>query len=196
MYITQLDDGTYEAKYLVRDDNPQSPEETGDDGAFLVHYHRDFDIRRDKIITEDDARRWYQGEKIEQEKKYWIIPVEAYIHSGVSLAIGNRGNFPDRQWDVSHVGLAMISKKEFKSRQKAEKYSQGLLEQWNQYLGGDVYGIVIDKYDKNKKLVDNDSTWGYYGYKYAMEELKESFNQAIPYPLGVGRIDGIENRKI
>ena len=29
----------------------------GDDNLFLVHYHRDFDIRRKEIITEDDARK-------------------------------------------------------------------------------------------------------------------------------------------
>jgi len=47
-----------------------------------------------------------------------------------------------------------------------------LVESWNEYLGGDVYGCVKETYDKNKKQIDQDSCWGFYGYKYALEELK------------------------
>ena len=179
--VTELPDG-YEVKYLAQDENPQSPDEWGDNNLFLVHYHRDFEVDRDNIITENDARDWYQGSKIEQEKDYWLVPIEAYIHSGVSLAISNEGNFPDRRWDVSHVGLALASKKEFKSKKAAEKAVRGLIDEWNQYLSGDVYGVVVEKYNKEKKLVDNDHVWGYYGYDYALEELKNTKYTPQPVP--------------
>jgi hypothetical protein len=181
--ITKAPDGGYVAKYLVRDENAESPDTLGDKGLFLVHYHRDFDVRKNDVITEDDARAWYQGEDIPQEKDYWILPVEAYIHSGVALAISKEGNFPDRRWDVSNVGLVLADKKEFKTKAKAEKAMRGLVETWNEYLSGDVYGVVADKYDKDKKLVDNESVWGYYGEKYAMEELKgfnPDFSARVP----------------
>lgn len=169
--VIKVADG-YIVKYLTRDEDPESPDALGDDNLFLVHYHRDFQVENKNIITEDDARDFYQGNKIEQEKDYYIIPIEAYIHSGVSLAISQEGDFPDRQWDVSHVGLALASKKEFKSKKQAEKAIRGLVESWNQYLGGDVYSIVAEKYDNNKEQVDYDVVGGYYGFEEAKKELK------------------------
>ena len=38
-----------------------------DDDIFLIHYHRDLEVKNDKIITSEDLESWYNGEKIEQE---------------------------------------------------------------------------------------------------------------------------------
>ena len=170
--VTKVADG-YIVKYLAQDNDPESPDAWGDDSVFLVHYHRYFQVENKNIITEDDARDWYQGKKIEASKDYYIIPIEAYIHSGVSLAISQEGKFPDRRWDVSHVGLALISKKEFKSKKKAEEVARGLVECWNQYLSGDVYSIVVEKYDNNKQQVDYDVVGGYYSLENAKQEMKD-----------------------
>jgi hypothetical protein len=105
-------------------------------------------------------------------KKYHIFGLEAYIHSGVSLSLSHEGNFPDRQWDVSQLGLVFASKKEWKSRAKARKAALGLIETWNCSMSGDVYGCVREEYDQDKKQIKEDSCWGFYGYKYAIEELK------------------------
>ena len=174
--IDETKDG-YTAKYLVRDDNPTNPSDYGDDGVgFLVSYHRDFDVRKDDIITEDDARKLYQGEKIPQQKDYYIFAVDAYIHSGVALSFagGFSGRLPEghERFDVSSVGLILVNKKEIKTRKEAQTFAKGLIENWNQYNSGDVYGMVIETYDKNKKQKTQDATWGYYGYKDAMKELK------------------------
>ena len=113
--VEQTKEG-YTAKYLIRDEIVDSPDEWGNEDVFLVHYHRDFEIKRDTLITEDDARNIYQGKKIPQEKDYWIFPVDAYIHSGVSLSLagGFRGRLPEghERFDVSSVGLILVSKKE------------------------------------------------------------------------------------
>jgi len=172
--IEETKDG-YEAKYLTRDEEPPNPNEFGDESLFLVHYHRDFDIRKDDIIKEDDARALYQGEKIPQEKDYWIFPVEAYIHSGVSLTLKSfKGMLPQGhyEFDTSRVGLVLVSKKEFKSNDKAQKAAETLIETWNQYLSGDVYSCVKETYNKKKEQTDYDVVGGFYGYKYAIEELK------------------------
>ena len=105
--VEQTKDG-YTAKYLVRDENAESPADYGDDGVgYLVSYHRDFDVRKDDIITEDDARRLYQGEKIDQQKDYHIFLVDAYIHGGVALSFagGFSGRLPQghERFDVSNV---------------------------------------------------------------------------------------------
>jgi len=172
--VEETKDG-YTARYLVRDDSGESPEAWDDEYAFLVHYHRDFEIHKDDIITEDDASRLAQGEKIDQQKDYYIFPVEAYIHGGVSLTLSSfQGMLPQGhyEFDTSRVGLVLVNKKEVKTKKQAQARAEGLVESWNLYLSGDVYGTVIEKYNKNKIQTSQDATWGYYGYKDAMKELK------------------------
>jgi hypothetical protein len=169
--IKETEEG-YEVRYLVRDDNAISPDEDDDSNAFLVFYHRDFCVRRDKVITEDDVRDWFQGEKIGHIKRYHIFPVHAYIHSGVALSL-SRDFYPftDR-WDVSTCGVVLIAKEEWKRKDKAFKFAQGMIETWNQYLSGEVYGIVVERFNKDKESIGHNSVWGFYGEKYALEALE------------------------
>jgi len=178
----------YKAGYLVQDDDPINPAENEDDNLFLVHYHRDFDVRRDKIITEDDARNWYREEfddykndpddesevgKFPLAETYWIFPVSALIHSGVWLSIGNSTHPCDSGgWDTSHVGLVLVSKSEWPDEDKALEAAKGHVTYWNKYLSGDVYGIVVETYDYEKNQIEEDSCWGYYGYEDTKQELK------------------------
>ncbi len=231
--ITKTENG-YEARYLVQDDNAMSPDEDGDEGLFLVGYHRDFTVDRGqqqliRIFKEEDFKKdngyngrvyadgygWkskeeaqkaglinkevrrgnyvpgiskelaqhianggkYEDGSINEEakeylKRYYIFGLEAYIHSGVRLALSNEGNFCDRQWDVSQLGLVFVSKEEWKTRAKAREAALGLISTWNEYLDGNVYGIVKEEYDANKTPMTQDSCWGFYGYDYALEALK------------------------
>lgn len=173
----------YTVRYLVRDDAPQSPDDFGDDGIFLVGYHRDFYtdhggkisrtlaqciFKRGKDEAEDDtenaqAREWM--------KSHHIFPLEAYIHSGVSLALSREGNSPDRQWDVSQLGLVFVSKKEWRTRKAAEKAARAHIETWNQYLSGDVWGLVREDYREDKSQIEHESVWGYVGFEYAKKAL-------------------------
>jgi predicted RNA-binding Zn-ribbon protein involved in translation (DUF1610 family) len=107
-------------------------------------------------------------------KKYRIFGLEAYIHSGISLALSQEGNFPDRQWDVSQLGLVFVSKEETKNRNNAKKLALGLIADWNKYLSGDVYCIVKEIYNKDKERIDYDNCGGYYGYDYALKDLKRN----------------------
>jgi hypothetical protein len=160
----------YIARYLVQDEDPQSPE--NDDGIILVHYHRDCWIEAKDVVSKDEIAAWYHGEKIKQEKEYHIFPVAAYIHSGVVLSVGDGGCFPDQRWDVSHVGAILVSKKEFRMRKSALEIAESQIKWWNQYLSGDAYGCIKETYANNKKPLDLDSCWGYYGYEDAKKELK------------------------
>lgn len=168
--IKETEEG-YEVRYLVRDDNAFSPDEDGDDNALLVFYHRDFCVRRDKIITENEVRDWFHGEKIPHIKRYHIFPVHAYIHSGVALSL-SRDSYPftDR-WDVSTCGVILLAKSEWKRKDKAWKFAQGMIESWNTFLSGDVYGVVVEYFDKDKNKLDHDSVWGCYGYDYALKDM-------------------------
>jgi len=154
----------------------QSPSDWHDDNLFLVHYHRDFDVRRDDIITKEDCERKAEGERIPQDKKYHFFPTKAYIHSGVVLALEESGTmFPDERWDVSRIGHVLVSKKEAKTRKVAYKLASGLIEEWNSCLSGDVYGFTVTKDNKCKTCghVETeilDSCWGFVG---DMEDCKK-----------------------
>jgi hypothetical protein len=171
--VKKTPDG-FEARYLVQDLDDDCNFLFDDDGLFLIHYHRDFRVEHKKVIIEDDLRAWYQGEKIEQAKAYWIFSVKALIHSGVWLELGGgpMSYDPYMGFDTSHVGAVLASKEEFRTKAKAKKAAEGLLETWNQINSGEVYILVKETYDQDKKPVDYDTMGGVIGNKYALEELK------------------------
>jgi hypothetical protein len=157
---------------IYPDTDCQSLNEDGDDSLFLVHYHGDFWIEpkdKDKrplcsrnalgyIMTNnaDD----YDKESAEAILRlYHVFPVAAYIHSGVSLSLEG-SEFPDQQWDVSHVGAVLASKKEWRLRKSAYKCAASLVKSWNNYLSGNVYGYMAGTADDASCI---DSCWGFYG---------------------------------
>jgi hypothetical protein len=180
--VNKTNDG-YDVRYLTYDTSPAGPDAWADDNIFLVHYHRKFDVRRDDVIKENDIANWYRGDfsdydggKFPFKKEYHIFPVSAYIHSGVCLYLGkNESPYDAGGWDTSHVGAVLVSKKEWKSKDKAYRAAGSLIEEWNQYLSGDVYCIVKEEYDLDKKHAGYDVISGYYGEKYALEALKSEF---------------------
>lgn len=141
-----------------------SPAEQGDDGLFLIAGHRDFYVPPSPKQRNFDI----QDEINQRSKTHWIFPLEAYIHSGVVLALSGEGNFPDRQWDVSQLGVVFAAKSEWRLSRKAREAALSLVKEWNQYLSGDVWGYVVE--DENGTHLD--SCWGFYGHAYAMEQGK------------------------
>ena len=158
---------------IFQDEDARQPDE-GDDNLLLVHYHRQFDVRRDPIVKMDDIRAWYRGIRIPAMKKYWIFEVAAYIHSGVVLSLDG-SEFPDQCWDVSHVGAVLAAKSEWRLSKSAGKAAQGLIETWNRYLSGDVYGYSL--LDSAGEHVD--SCWGIYGLDEAKREGLQAMEEAI-----------------
>lgn len=164
---------------IYLDEFCENPNQSGDNDLFLLSYHRDFWVEMDKVVTKAELLEAFEEpKKSDVASRFHIFPIEAYIHSGVVLAFSKCGNFPDLQWDVSLVGAILADKKEFRNRKTAERAAISLLDMWNQYLSGDVYGYVVK--DPNGKEVD--SCCGFYGLDYAREEgmkaLKFSQEQA------------------
>jgi len=177
--IIEEKDGKITVKYLVQDTDPESPKECEDDDIFLVNYHRDFWVTHDKMISEGTLRSWYAGEKIELEKTHWIFRLGMYSHSGVCLQLGSgRFNGDSQGWDSSMVGAVLVSKKVFRLSARAEKCAAGLVQGWNNYLSGDVWGYITDVFDaKTKERIEAEceSCWGYNDeYSKALESLKKN----------------------
>lgn len=154
--------------YIIKiypDELFEAPNKWNDPECFLVGYHRDFCVEKNEIITKEQAISIFTGEISEKEilDKYYCFRLEAYIHSGVWLAFSEEGNFPDRRWDVSQIGLVLVNKyiqgKRAITKDTAKKYAKDLIDTWNDYLSGNVYGFEITA--ENGKEVD--SCWGFYG---------------------------------
>lgn len=160
---------------IYADEDAMDPDEYSDNSAFLVHYHNDCWIKKDDIIEKEDLDRYFEGEKIEQAKEYHIFLVNAYIHGGVSLSL-SRDKYPFTDaFDVSSCGAVLVSKKEIKTRKQARETAQGLIESWNDYLSGNIYGYQIDGGSIG-------SCWGFYGdieKSGLIEQAKDDINVAI-----------------
>ena len=61
-------------------------------------------------------------------------------------------------------------KLEKRSKKIIEKYLQGEVETYNQYINGEVYGFIIE--DENGNPVEDGSCWGFYDTKDAIAEAK------------------------
>lgn len=148
---------------IYQDDDCESPTAWGDNNVFLCAYHRDFWIEapsdkfKDRIFTKDEVIEIAQ--KNYKHKDYFVFPIEAYIHGGVSLALSTEGNFPDRQFDVSQIGAIFIKKTEFKTKDKARHCAIGLINTWNDYLSSNVFGYIIEDNQGNHL----ESCWSFYG---------------------------------
>jgi len=159
----------------------EDPNDWDDDYMFLIYDHRDFstaprgmDSRDAQTIFEHymEGHTTYLIDKI----RYWIIPVYAYIHGGVSLYISRRdaNRYEPTGFDTSFKGFALVNKNEpkFWSFDDALNAAEELLVIWNQYLSGEVYGYS-SQYG---------SCWGFYGDEgiaQAIEEAKAEIDAAL-----------------
>ena len=155
---------------IFDDDVCESPDDWGNDERFLVYDHRDFTVKRDGFDPADifevfQTKTLYDG--------FFIYPVYAYIHGGVSLSLG-RGYPHNCRWDTSFKGFILIKKQKgtYNRETSAREVAEALIKTWNIYLSGEVYG-----YD-----CGTDSCWGYYGdagKKEMIQEAKDNIDWVI-----------------
>jgi hypothetical protein len=147
---------------VIQDENAESPDKWGNTDMFLVYDHRQFNIKRDGFDPQDIAE-WYQASfRTLDYNGYHVFPVAAYIHSGVILNLTN--SLQRQGWDTSVCGFVLVHKEKVilnkinitKSNEAiAEDYAGSLLNTWNQYLSGDVWGFRVFKKVKYYKISKN-----------------------------------------
>jgi hypothetical protein len=101
-----------------------------------------------------------------------ILPVYAYIHSGMTISLSP---FSCR-WDSGKLGWVVVTKQAIREnwniKNVTKKYVEmamnivdGEIETLDQYIRGDVYGFQVC--DENDNV--EDSCWGFYG-----DDIKEN----------------------
>lgn len=149
---------------IIPDYDAESPGDSEDkDGAFVVANHRDFAPRNPLNIRPADVR----GDGDEDEGSgyaadYWIFPLFAYIHGGVSLSLGSF-RCP---WDSGQIGYLLLARSTWGNEPAAQAAAESTVAAWNQYLSGDVYGYRV--LDEDGDCLD--SCWGFYGQDDAESE--------------------------
>jgi len=158
--------------YVAQDDmSPESPREWDNLGK-MICWHRNYDLGdKHSFANPSEFMAWWK----EEGKGGILLPLALLDHSGLSMWVGSEASpFDPGGWDSGQVGWIyctkeMIVKEYGKNKRKlAEKVLRGEVETYDQYLKGDVYGYII----KNPDGETVDSCWGFYGYKYCIEEGK------------------------
>lgn len=142
---------------LEQDEYCESPNEWGDDELFLLAKHREFDVSR-KRFDIDEIFDHIEETNIWEWDNYKLLPLFAYIHSGISLSTSRVC-----QWDSSLVGLIFISK-EYETDEQ-DRLADNLLSNWNTYLIGDVWRYEI--LSKDDEPID--ALCGIYEYEEALK---------------------------
>jgi hypothetical protein len=104
----------------------------------------------------------------EYKKDYHVLPLIAYIHSGVALSLGRGGQFSD-PWDSGQIGYVLVKRRSgFRDILKA---AESLVSEWNSWLSGEIYGYIVEDSDGEHM----DSCWGFLGdIKFCIEEAKSA----------------------
>jgi len=161
---------------ISHSEDPIPPNECEDNINFLVYDHRSFYVK----VEGFDPAEIFESTKERQKLFYnghFVFPVFAYIHSGVSLSLSD--NFPDSRWDVSMKGFVLIEKTKGQYfRKKALKIAEAVIEEWNDYLSGNVYSFCVTS--PFGDVIDSCSGWyGDYEKSGMLKEAKASINQEI-----------------
>lgn len=155
---------------LFYDSDADSPDVWGNEDNFIVYDHRDFTVKRDGFDPSDIFETMQKGKKLFEG--FFFFPVYAYIHSGISLSLGRTG-VHSCPWDTSFKGFALIKKgKGSGTAEKAREIAQAIIDDWNDYLSGNIYGYRSEF----------GSCWGYYGDEgrdQAIEEAKGEIDYEI-----------------
>lgn len=96
---------------VIQDEYADSPDSFGNDGAFVVYDHNQFNVER-KGFEPRDIFDHSQERPDKLYDGYFFFVLYAYIHSGVRLSVGNH-NFPDARWDVSSTGYVLVKKQKY-----------------------------------------------------------------------------------
>tara|TARA_R100001086_G_C11824725_1_gene255001 strand:+ start:246 stop:974 length:729 start_codon:yes stop_codon:yes gene_type:complete len=162
---------------VIQDESPESPDMWDNKDIFLVYDHKQFTVKREgfepvniyrylkinNTVVIENNDQWQD----DTYNNYFIFVVYAYIHSGISLSLGNSTYPFNDKWDVSTTGYILVKKDSIEEYnqptvdgnlvgQKAKECAEGLIETWNQYLSGDVYGYrVLKKRNVKEELTEN-----------------------------------------
>ncbi len=171
---------------IVHDTEPQSPREW-DHLGIMAGFHKRYlvgdkdpgTLLDDGMIFSDDYDGWDAMEAdLRRRGALCIQPLFLYDHSGTSISIRSfSGRAQHAEWDSGRVGFIFTTRErmqEFlgkkiltaKTRQRVDDILKAEVEEYDQYITGDVYGYIIE--DETGDVVD--TSFGIFGFKVVKQE--------------------------
>jgi len=153
---------------IVHDEMVDSPRYEFDCVTKMVCWSKKYNLgdRHDFRTPEDFIDEWFEEN---EDQIVAMQPLYLYDHSGLHIA--TKLGSVDPQWDWSQVGWIYITTDAMKrfGVKDAKAVIRNEIEIYNQYLAGDVWGVIWK--DENGETVD--SLWGIYGKEYAEETAEK-----------------------
>jgi hypothetical protein len=160
------------------DESPESPREWDNLAvfAFKPNHHFAGDLKRGEFTAAVKPKA-LEGIR---DGGGLVLPVYAYVHSGVAFSLSRQYPFDDR-WDAGCCGYALATGDRLRKRWRRDANDprtaarafvavRDELRVYEQFLGGEVYGYRV--FDRDWKELD--ACWGYYGDDFAGNGLLES----------------------
>ena len=158
---------------IFPDENSENPIQNWDMLGEYFCWHRRYALGNSDRFTNPEQVVAYA-----RQTNSLLFDLYMYDHSGIVLSLSN-SHYPfSDQWDAGHLGFILVERgkilrefgKQRLSRQLREKVGgiiEGEINDYNQYLAGDVYGYVVSK---NGQEID--SCWGFYSQTECLGEAK------------------------
>ena len=160
----------------IRPDNDADSPRCWDNLGTMVCFHKRYDLGDKHLMSIDQFREWLK----ENEHNLIIIPLYLYDHSGITIR-----TYPfNDHWDSGQVGYIYVEKEKAKKEFSCEDLTDEQIDKikeilrqevatYDKYITGNVCGYIIEE------LIFEDSCWGFYEIKDAIEDAKSSINESI-----------------
>lgn len=191
--MSEITKGNYRVT-VEQDEDAINPRDKSyqDNMAVMVCFHRRYDLGdKDHGYLEGDYANWSELEKAitKKEKPVVIMPLYMMDHSGLSIAIDSeRFRACDSAgWDWGQVGFIFVKKSHAelkglskdKAVERAEADIKAEVDQYDYYLRGEVYSIVVERLEDGEAVEIVDSCGGFIGGHYADQEAANMLKAAI-----------------
>ena len=154
-----------------------------DNCSTMALFLRGYDSLNESEYDADTIDDYINGRDSESgqfiESPFAWIPVAAYIHSGITIFEGYKGNC---MWDSGFAGYMYMTREQaknagIKTKEHAERILRADLETMDNYLTGNVYSYYIEGPHCD------DSCCGFYGYDHEKSGLLSESKGSIDYAI-------------
>ena len=187
---------------IMHDNHIESPRGEWDHLGIMAGFHPRYNLG-DKdpgllldggTIGSDDYDGWDEMEAdLRRRGALCIRPLHLYDHSNITISIRSfAGRAHHAAWDSGRVGFIFTTRERMvealgknrltaKTRKRVEDLLEAEVEEYDQYLTGDVYGYIIEDGHGNQV----DSCWGLYGFKIVKQEATDQLRWFVENELDV-----------
>lgn len=157
---------------VEQDQDPINWREEGEPLGTMVCWHRRYKLGDVQPDVPPDV---WRDAMPEDERPAVELPLYLYDHSGITMSTGSFSC----SWDSGQVGFiymtALEISREFAGSEiLARMRLQQEVEDYDQYLRGEVYGYIIERKMPCGHWEETDSCWGFFG------DPRESMKGSLP----------------